>query len=254
MSGGGRVPGELLARSLGACASRCERLRISEQVLESGRHRVDVPRWNDRAGTEPAHHLAEPADVVDDRGETGTRVPAAARPRRRSRLGRERARPSTRTAHGAAPSRAGIRAAIPPGHPRCAARPSSGTRGSPTTRSRAPSTPRTASTASSVPLYGRMRPRQSAVRPSSARCDLGTEDGMADHAQLRLRNAEVDELPVSALGVHDDALEPSEQGAPHRRLGERAPRDHVVRRENGRAARMEQPPIQPRGRRATARG
>jgi hypothetical protein len=44
--------------------------------------------------------------------------------------------------------------------------------------------------------------------------------------------------------VHDDALEPSEQGAPHRRLGERAPRDHVVRRENGRAARMEQPPIQ----------
>ena len=41
-------------------------------MLESGRHRVDVAGWNDCAGAEPAYHLAEPTDVVNDRGETGS--------------------------------------------------------------------------------------------------------------------------------------------------------------------------------------
>ena len=68
---------------------------------------------------------------------------------------------------------------------------------------------------------------------------------MADHAQLRLGDAEVDELPAAALGVDDDAVEAVEERAPHRRLASSVRRGmQVVRREDGGAARAEEPAVQ----------
>ena len=67
---------------------------------------------------------------------------------------------------------------------------------------------------------------------------------MPDHADLVGRETEVDELPAPALRVDDHALEAIEERLPHRRLGQRAARDDVVRGEDGGAARPEEPAIQ----------
>ena len=74
--------------------------------------------------------------------------------------------------------------------------------------------------------------------------DRRPEDRVADHAHVLLGEPEVDQLSATALGVDDDALEAREQRPPHRGLRERAARDDVVRREDGGAARTEEPAIE----------
>ena len=69
----------------------------------AARHRVDVARRHDRAGPEPADHLAEPADVVDDRRDAGAEhLQERARDVDLGPVGKERDR-RLATAHGRAP-------------------------------------------------------------------------------------------------------------------------------------------------------
>ena len=72
---------------------------------------------------------------------------------------------------------------------------------------------------------------------------VARKDGVRDHAQPR-RVDELGELVSAALAVHDDALEAAEEPPPELALRRRAPRKHVVRREDERPARAEQPVVE----------
>ena len=51
--------------------SRGRALLDVDQLSQRARQGIDVPRRHDASRLEPAHDLAEAADVVDDRGDTG---------------------------------------------------------------------------------------------------------------------------------------------------------------------------------------
>src|SRR5207244_3695375 len=59
-------PREVAPCSLRAGPRRGERRRVGEQLAQRLGQRFDVPGWDDAAGGEAAHRLAEPRDVVDD--------------------------------------------------------------------------------------------------------------------------------------------------------------------------------------------
>ena len=67
--------------------------------------------------------------------------------------------------------------------------------------------------------------------------------GVRDHSQPLFGDAELDELGAAALGVHDDPLEPAEQRLPEIDLRGGPPGDDVVRGEDRRAARPEEPAV-----------
>ena len=66
------VPRELGARTFGACTRAGERVRVAEELANRLGQSVDVAGRHDTAGSIGAHRLGEPADVVDDCGDTGT--------------------------------------------------------------------------------------------------------------------------------------------------------------------------------------
>ena len=123
-----------------AVAGGRELVRPVEQLAERVGQRMDVARGHDAARAEAPDDLAEPADVVDDRGHArAERLQERARlvelvPVREDRDRRLRERPL---------ELGSAEIAEPPFGPLAAARrsSSSGIRGSPATRSRAPSTP-----------------------------------------------------------------------------------------------------------------
>ena len=71
MRGGGRVPRELVPRPRGATPRGRERGGITEQLSERGPEAGQVTRRDDPTRLERTHDLAEPTDVVDDRGDSG---------------------------------------------------------------------------------------------------------------------------------------------------------------------------------------
>ena len=138
----------------------------------ASRHRLDVAGGDDAAGLEPAHVLAQPADVVGDGRHAG---PQRAQQRARlveSRLVRERSRASRRRRRGRPRSAAGSRAATRPGCPPPAgsARPAPSGRRRPAAVRR--STRFVTSIASSMPLYGpdqaEAEQRVAVVRPGGS--------------------------------------------------------------------------------------
>ena len=94
------------------------------------------------------------------------------------------------------------------------------------------------------PLVWPNQPEAESRAAVVAPVDLGAEDRVPDDRDLLLGDPEVDELAAAALGVHDDALEPPEEGPPHRGLRDRAPRDDIVRREHRRASRPKDPAVE----------
>ena len=85
MSSSGGIPGELGARTVGACARGVKRVGVVEELAHGDDQRIDVA-----AGTIDllvgAHWLREPTDVVDDEGRL-RRAPVAMR--RTGRVGAE---------------------------------------------------------------------------------------------------------------------------------------------------------------------
>ena len=81
--------------------------------------------------------------------------------------------------------------------------------------------------------------RAAVVRPAR----VARRDGVRDHAQLLLRNAERGQGLASALGVDDDPLEAAERPAPEAGLRRRPPRQQVVGGEHERRAVAQQPRV-----------
>ena len=101
----------------------------------------------------------------------------------------------------------------------------------------------TASIASGSPLYGpdhaEREYRAAVVVPDR----IAPEGGVGDDPQLGRADAERLERAAAALAVGDDAVEAAEEPLPGPRVARRPAREQIVRREDERAARVEQQPV-----------
>ncbi len=232
MRAGGRIPRELVARA--ARAGARQGLRIARAAsATAAASAVDVAGRHDEAGAEAANGLGDAADVVRDGGDAG-----AERAQQRAalvelRAGTGRPRPSPRRARDRPRTPGGSRAATRRRRLRRVRYGSTGSSGSPATSRRAPPARRTASIASPSPLYARMTPNASTVRPSSRRSRVAREDGVGDDAARRRRDAASVSRPCSLWTTTR-----SKRASRRRQsssFARRAPRQQVVRGEDRRA-------------------
>ena len=243
MRGRGCVPRQLVARALGAGSSDRERVAVAEKPRKGGGHRGGVARRHDDSRLVAADHLAETADVVDDRRHTC----AESLQERAGNvdLGPVRKQGDRRIRERAAELRVGQVAETP-------LRPVAGGSLQALERhSRIADDEQAGAVDAEDSLDGVFR---SLVRPDQpkakrgpsvvAAVELRPEHRVADHSYLVLGKPEVDELAPAALGVHDDAREAVEERSPHRGLRERPPRDDVVSGEDGRTSWPEQPAVE----------
>ena len=179
------------------------------------------PGGHDGAGVEASDDLAQAADVVHDRGHARSEhLQQRARDVDLGPVGKERDRglreraPQLRVGHVPEPPLGAVargRAQAAERYPRVAddeqPRPVDAEHG----------------------LDGVLRPLVRADEPEAERRaavvgpgDLRAEDRMPDHAELALGHAELDELRLPALRVHDDALEAAEQRSPQVRPSPRS--------------------------------
>ena len=217
MRGRGGVPRQRLARALRALARRSELAGIVEELGERAAEARDVAGRHDPARGEARDDLAEPADVVDDRGDAcaqrleqraGLVELVAVGEDRDGRLGER----LLELAWGR-----GSRAATRRGRRRARGAPRAGCAGRLRRAGARPARRARRSIASGRPLYGRITPGARTVVPSSARDGSLRNTGWGITRSASGATPKRDERVAAALRVDDDAVEPSEEASPEPR-------------------------------------
>ena len=246
MRRGRSVPRQRLAGTACAGASFVERGRVAEQLLDRGDQALHVVPGHDAAGAELAHRLGEAADVVDDRRHAGAEGAHQHRGHVDLRLVRKesdrRAREQLRDLG------LGL------------------VRGSPVDRQRARRGPvgldrfqRLAGDDQPRAVHalrGLDRVAEPLVRTDQADArqrvpvvlvtGLARKDRHRNPAQTVARHAELRQRLEAARAVHDDPVEPRKELSPELLAGHGPARQQVVRGEDERAARTEEPAVERR--------
>ncbi|MCS7007670.1 MAG: hypothetical protein NZL88_08980 [Gaiellaceae bacterium] len=206
-------------------------------------HALDVPWLDDRARVEAADDLAEPPDVVHDRGNAGSE--GLEERSREVDLGPVREEPDGRLGEGALELGAREEAEAPLGAPR---RPLTelveGHAGVADDEEPGPLDAEHGLDGVLSSLVRSDEPERERGAAIVATGDVGAEDGMRDDPDLLPGNAEGDERVPAALRVDDDAREAREELPPEPPVARCSPRDDVVSREDERRTGAEEEEVE----------
>ena len=228
-----RVPGQLLARAARPRTGLFERARVVEKLSHRVTQGGDVVGRHHTPGTERSHRLGKPADVVDDGGQARSeRLQKRAALVELRSIGEDRDRRfaerplDLRLREIAEPKLSSVEGGQRPhrvaGDEEAASRP-----------------PRRLGCVLDL-FVGADHPEREHRAAVVAPLRLAGGDGVGDHAELLLRNAEVGEDAAATLAVHDDSLEPGKQPSPESGLRRRPTGEQVVRGEHERRSMAKQ--------------